>query len=209
MSSYDEIYNNILEEVDADGEADAYAHRAIKQAQRRIFRNLRAPINEALWSSTISSSYDTIIPDNFFEMIDMSVGGKPIKQIIPYQNMLALHQSPDQNIDLYTDEDYVVARYGMVFVYPKWLAGHTSILHYYKEMDLITPTNQTSGLSDKASDLIEYAAIADTYRFLKNQTMHEYFKEEFNTLWQDFDKSTKDADYNGAGMVIPGNANFY
>lgn len=151
--------------------SDALADTFIDQALTRIQRVLRIPSMEKQQSYSITSGAplsQVVIPSNLIEIIDLQYDGVSLLRV-PLHEMAAAQQT-----GIVGSPNYFSREREVIKVTPMPSSG-TIYLNYYGEFDALTSDTSSNVITNIASDLLTYTALAYAA---------DYFLDERGTLFE-------------------------
>lgn len=169
-------------------------------AENQINSELRHLKMEERWHITTEPGQDFIdLPDNYQEMRNLQINLGNRTQVLTYQ-------SPE-NMDLAEVRGFGVPEFYSVVGYSLQLspipaAEYDLEMHYYKRFDHLSEDNPTNFLTQEASDLLLFGALAHAEAFRVNDERVSQWGQAYGQRLKQMNREHKKARYTGSSLQM-------
>jgi len=190
--TYKELRKSISDWLNRSDISDALLKDFVSLAERKIFRQLRCPLNEKKVDYTIKTTMvnSLTIPDDLLEVKDLIIDGYPYI-FKPYDEWIVNKQKCTYTRLL-----------GVWLFSPDMPAGKQASVNYYFDLSGMNNETETNKVLQTAPDLYLYASLVQAESFLINDDRIALWKEAFDTALGELNGGMNHMDYKGNLLVM-------
>lgn len=193
ITDYGELKTAVADWVNRDDLADKLPN-FIAIAEKTIFRRLRIPENEAVYSETIDGNATVNVPADFLEAKNILVNGSPLEVV---SDIYAYSYTNTSGSTRY------VGRSGDLFLFrPLVVDGDIVTINYWQDQSGMSADTDTTEVLAEAPDLYLYATIMEIEKYLGSEGRIAQTKALFESKLNEIQQYAKSAELSGSTLQI-------
>ena len=190
-----EIRTHFLNLLNRSDCSNALADTFIDQATTRIQRVMRTPAMEVQQTYTIAGTTPFIyLPANLLEIISIYMDGNSLTRI-PHHEMLQAQKTGELGTPRQFFRQSV-----QVLLHPQPTTG-TLFLDYYAEFPTLATDSDTNALTETASDVLTYSALAYAADYFLDERA-AVFEQKSGQFLAEIQEQYKSAEQSGNNQVM-------
>lgn len=189
--NYGQLRTTVKDWLNRPDISDSLIKDFISLAERKIFRQLRSPMNEKVALVTLAAEEEYIlVPSNLLELKEFTV------------NNVSYKFQP-QNIWQSTKPKYTYTRIlGSYYTSPTMQPSDKISLNYYYDASGMNDDDESNNILRTCPDLYLYAALVQAESFLINDERIQLWKELYDSTLNDVNIGFRNMDYRGNLVVM-------